>query len=196
MTQNHSSMEHNLAQAIAEFDRLSNKLHLSTCVKEKAAIIYRKALERGLVRGRSINVITTASLYVACRITQTQRTLQEISDQSPIDKKDISKCYKLMLRELDITIPKPNAQLMIPQIAAKVGISERTQQKAVEILQRATELRATAGKSPIGLAATALYMACIICDEKHTQAMIANAAGITEITIRNRYRELMKVLGP
>lgn len=190
----HSSMDRNLAQAMAELDRLSDKLHIPPSIKEKAAVIYRKALDRGLVRGRSINAITAASLYAACRMTQTPRTLREISDQSPIEKKDIARCYRLMLRELKIQMPKPDAQLRVPKIAAMVGVGEKTQQTAVDLLRRATELKTTAGKDPMGLAAAALYIACVMCDEKRTQKMIADAAGVTEVTIRNRYKGLKEAL--
>jgi len=190
----HSSVDRNLAQAMAELDRLSDKLHIPPSIKEKAAVIYRKALDRGLVRGRSISAITAASLYMACRITQTPRTLREISAESPIDKKDIARCYRLMLRELEMQMPKPEAQLRVPKIAAKVGVGERTQQTAVELLRKATKLKTTAGKDPMGLAAAALYIACVMCDEKRTQKTIADAAGVTEVTIRNRYKGLKEAL--
>ncbi len=190
----HSSEDRNLAQAMAELDRLSDKLHIPPNIKERAAVIYRKALEQGLVRGRSISAIAAASLYAACRITQTPRTLREITRASTIDKKDIARCYRLMLKELNIQMPIPDAQLRIPKIAAKVGVGEKTQQKAVEILRRAGKLRTTAGKDPMGLAAAALYIACQMTDEKRTQKMIADAAGVTEVTIRNRYKGLKDVL--
>jgi transcription initiation factor TFIIB len=190
----HSSVDRNLAQAMAELDRLSDKLHIPPSIKEKAAVIYRKALEKGLVRGRSINAITAASLYSACRMTQTPRTLREISNQSPISKKDIARCYRLMLRELEMQMPKPEAQLRVPKIAAMVSVGERTQQAAVELLREATRLKTTAGKDPMGLAAAALYIACVMCDEKRTQKMIADAAGVTEVTIRNRYKGLKEAL--
>jgi transcription initiation factor TFIIB len=190
----HSSEDRNLAQAMAELDRLSDKLHIPPNIKERAAVIYRKVLEQGLVRGRSISAIAAASLYAACRITQTPRTLREITRASTIDKKDIARCYRLMLKELNIQMPIPDAQLRIPKIAAKVGVGEKTQQKAVEILRRAGKLRTTAGKDPMGLAAAALYIACQMTDEKRTQKMIADAAGVTEVTIRNRYKGLKDVL--
>ena len=190
----HSSEDRNLAQAMAELDRLSDKLRIPPNIKERAAVIYRKALEQGLVRGRSISAIAAASLYAACRITQTPRTLREITRASTIDKKDIARCYRLMLKELNIQMPIPDAQLRIPKIAAKVGVGEKTQQKAVEILRRAGKLRTTAGKDPMGLAAAALYIACQMTDEKRTQKMIADAAGVTEVTIRNRYKGLKDVL--
>ena len=190
----HSSVDRNLAQAMAELDRLTDKLHIPPSIKERAAIIYRKALDKGLVRGRSIAAITAAALYAACRVTRTPRTLKEVSAHSPIDKKDIARCYRLLLRELSMKMPIPGAEERVPKIAARVGVGERTQQKAIEILRRAGELRTTAGKDPMGLAAAALYIACQINDEKRTQKMIADAAGVTEVTIRNRYKGLKESL--
>jgi transcription initiation factor TFIIB len=191
----HSSTDRNLAQAMAELDRLCDKLHIPANIKERAAVIYRKALDTGLVRGRSISAIAAAALYAACRITQTPRTLREIARQSPIEKKDIARCYRLMLKNLNIQMPKPDPQLRVPKIAAKVGVGERTQQTAVEILRRAEKIRTTAGKDPMGLAAAALYIACMLNNEKRTQKVIADAAGVTEVTIRNRYKGLKDALG-
>ena len=190
----HSSEDRNLAQAMAELDRLTDKLHIPPSIKEKAAVIYRKALDKGLVRGRSISAFAAASLYAACRTTQTPRTLRELSVHSPIDKKDIARCYRLLLRELKLQMPIPAAQLRVPKIASKVGVGERTQQRAVEILREAERLKTTAGKDPMGLAAAALYIACVMNDEKRTQKMIADAAGVTEVTIRNRYKGLKEAL--
>jgi transcription initiation factor TFIIB len=190
----HSSVDRNLAQAMAELDRLTDKLHIPPSIKERAAIIYRKALDKGLVRGRSIAAITAASLYAACRITQTPRTLKEVTLHSPVDRKDIARCYRLLLRELDLRMPIPGAQERVPKIAAKVGVGEKTQQMAIALLRKAEILKTTAGKDPMGLAAAALYIACVMNDEKRTQKMIADAAGITEVTIRNRYKGLKEVL--
>jgi transcription initiation factor TFIIB len=190
----HSSSDRNLAQAMAELDRLCDKLKIMASIKERAAIIYRKALEQGLVRGRSISAITAASLYAACRVTQTPRTLREITSQSPIDKKDIARCYRLMLKNMNLQMPKPDAQTRIPKIAAKVGVGEKTQQIAINILRSAEKKRTTAGKDPMGLAAAALYIACVQNNEKRTQKNIADAAGVTEVTIRNRYKGLKEAL--
>lgn len=190
----HTSEDRNLSQAMAELDRLSEKLHIPQPVKEKAAFIYRRALDKGLVRGRSISAISAASLYAACRTTQTPRTLREISRHSPIDKKDIARCYRLLLRDLKIQMPIPDARMRIPKIAARAGLSEKTQRTAMDILMKAESLRTTGGKDPMGLAAAALYIACMINEEKRTQKMIADAAGVTEVTIRNRYKSLKEAL--
>jgi transcription initiation factor TFIIB len=178
------SADRNLDQAMAELDRLADKLHIPESIKEKAAIVYRRALKKGLVRGRSIAAMTAAALYASCRMTQTPRTLKDISVHSPIDRKDIARYYRLVLRELNLRMPIPGAEERIPKIAAKVGIGEKTQQTAIEILRRAGKM--TAGKDPMGLVAAALYIACVMNDEKRTLKMIADAAGVTEVTIKKR----------
>jgi len=191
----HSSVDRNLAQAMAELDRLSDKSYIPPSVKEKAAVIYRKALDKGLVRGRSIAAIAAASLYAACRDTNTPRTLREIAEASLVDKKDVARCYRLLLRELGVQMPIADPLTYISKIAERTGISGRTQGLAIEILSDAKRHRAAAGKDPMGLAAAALYLACLKNDEKKTQKDIAEAAGVTEVTVRNRYKSLKRQLG-
>ncbi len=190
----HSSIDRNLAQAMAELDRLSDKLYIPPPIKEKAAVIYRKALDKGLVRGRTIAAITTAALYAACRKTKTPRTLREIAEASLVDKKDVARCYRLLLRKLSIKMPIATPLAYISKIAETAGISGRTQGLAIRILQEAREKRVAAGKDPMGLAAAALYIACLQNDEKKTQKEVAEAGGITEVTVRNRYKALTRQL--
>ena len=103
----HSSIDRNLSQAMSELERLSGKLYISPSLKEKAALIYRKALDKGLVRGRSINSIASAALYAACRQSGTPRTLRDIADASLVDRKDVARCYRLLLQELHFAMPLP-----------------------------------------------------------------------------------------
>jgi len=191
----HSSVDRNLAQAMAELDRLSDKLYIPGPIKEKAAVVYRRALERGLVRGRSIAAIAAASLYAACRNSETPRTLREISEASLVDKKDIARCYRLLLRELEMHMPIADPLTYISKIAESTGISGQTQGLAIKILRDAKRMRAASGKDPMGLAAAALYIACLQSNEKKTQKDIAEAAGVTEVTVRNRYKSLKRQLG-
>ena len=186
----HSSIDRNLAQSMTELDRLSDKTYIPRPVKEKAAVIYRKALNKNLVRGRSIVAIAAAALYAACRKSGTPRTLREISEASLVKKKDIARCYRLLLRELDIQMPVADPLTYISKIAEKTGISGKTQGLAIQILREAKKKRTAAGKDPMGLAAAALYIACLQNDEKKTQKDIAEAAGVTEVTVRNRYKSL------
>jgi len=190
----HSSVDRNLAQAMAELDRLSDKAYIPSSVKEKAAVVYRKALDKGLVRGRSIAAIAAASLYAACRQTGTPRSLREISEASLVDKKDVARCYRLLIRELDIHMPIADPLTYISKIAERTGISGQTQGLAIKILREAKRKRAASGKDPMGLAAAALYIACLQNDEKKTQKDIAEAGGVTEVTVRNRYKSLKRRL--
>jgi transcription initiation factor TFIIB len=180
---------------MAELDRLSDKAYLPSSVKEKAAVIYRKALDKGLVRGRSIAAIAAASLYAACRRTETPRSLREISESSLVDKKDVARCYRLLIRELDIQMPIADPLNYISKIAERTSISGQTQGIAIKILREAKRQRAASGKDPMGLAAAALYIACLQNDEKKTQKDIAEAGGVTEVTVRNRYKSLKRRLG-
>ena len=190
----HSSIDRNLAQAMAELDRLSDRVYIPRPIKEKAAVIYRKALDKSLVRGRSIAAITAAAAYAACRGSGTPRALHEIAEASLVDKKDVARCYRLLLRELDMHMPIPDPLTYVSKIAERTGISGKTQGIAIRILREARNKRAAAGKDPMGLAAAALYIACLQNNEKKTQKDIAEAAGVTEVTVRNRYKTLKKQL--
>jgi transcription initiation factor TFIIB len=191
----HSSVERNLAQAMNELDRLSDKLSTRGSIKENAALIYRKALEKDLVRGRSIAAIVAAALYAACRNSETPRTLGEIAEASLVNKKDVARCYRLLLRRLDIQMPIADPITYISKIGERVSITGQTQGLAIRILREAKKRRIASGKDPMGLAAAALYIACLQSNEKKTQSDIAEAASVTEVTVRNRYKSLKHQLG-
>ena len=193
-SQVHEPIDRNFRQAFSELDRLKTKLALSDAVIEKTAYIYRKSLDKGLVRGRSIPNLIAASLYAACRNTETPRTLTDIASGINIKRKDIARCYRLLLRELDLKMPVVNPIKCISRISSIAGLSEKIKRKAVEILEQATKIELSAGKDPMGLAAAALYLSCVINGENKTQKDIAIAAGVTEVTIRNRYKGLKEAL--
>jgi transcription initiation factor TFIIB len=190
----HSSVDRNLAQAMSELERLSSKVSTTPSLKEKAALIYRKALDKGLVRGRSINAIAAAALYAACRESGTPRSIRDIAEASLVDKKDVARCYRLLLQELQFNMPVANPLTFVSKIAEKTAIPGRIQGEAIKILADAKRQRFSSGKDPMGLAAAALYIACLLHNEKVTQKDIAEAAGVTEVTIRNRYKALKKQL--
>ncbi|TAK24491.1 MAG: transcription initiation factor IIB, partial [Nitrosarchaeum sp.] len=145
-------------------------------------------------RGRSIPGLIAASLYAACRNTETPRTLTDVANGINIKRKDIARCYRLLLRELDLKMPVVNPIRCISRISSIAELSEKTKRKAVEILDQATKIELSAGKDPMGLAAAALYLSCVINGENKTQKDIAVAAGVTEVTIRNRYKGLKEAL--
>jgi len=193
-SQVHEPADRNFRQAFSELDRLKDKLALSNAVIEKTAYIYRKALDKGLVRGRSIPGVLAAALYVACRESGTPRTLNDMSRQINVKRKDISRCYRLLLRELDLNMPVVNPIICTSRIASEAGLSEKVKRRALTILKDANEMEITAGKDPMGLAAAALYLSCVLNGENTTQKVIAMAAGVTEVTIRNRYKGLRESL--
>jgi transcription initiation factor TFIIB len=193
-TRVHSSADHNLAQAMAELDRLTDVLHIPASIKERAALVYRKALSSSLVRGRTIATVAAASLYAACRISETPRTLKDVSGASRIPKKAVAKCYRLLVRELDLRMPVVDPVKCISKIATAVEISMPTQQRAIRILNEAKTIGIVTGKDPMGLAAASLYLACVLEGEKKTQKEIADVANMTEVTVRNRYKGIKKAL--
>lgn len=193
-SQLHEPVDRNLKQAFIELDALADKLGLSGHVLEQAAYIYRKAVEKGLIRGRSISVIITAALYAACRLTETPRTVKDIAKVSRLPKKEIARAYRLLLKELDLQMPVPDLIRPANRIASAAGLSERVKRRAMEILRKVEEHMASAGKDPMGLAAAALYTASLLEGEIRTQKELAQAAGVTEVTIRNRYKSLRTLL--
>jgi transcription initiation factor TFIIB len=182
--------DRNLRQALNELSKLKDKLVISPNVLEKAAYIYRKALERKLIRGRSISAMIAASLYAACRDAETPRTLKDVAVAANVKRKDISRCYRLLHQELDLKMPVVDPIQCISRIASKLKITEKAKRYAVKVLQEAQESKETSGKDPMGLAATALYLSCVKNGVSITQHDLAQAAGVTEVTIRNRYKGL------
>jgi len=193
-SQVHESADRNRRQAFSELDRLVDKLNVNDAVIEKAAYIYRKALEHGLIRGRSISGMIAASLYAACRNNETPRTLKDISAISNIRKKDLARCYRLLFRELDLRMPVLDPAKCISRIASRAGLQERTRRRGLDILRQAGETRMSAGKDPMGLAAAALYLASVVENDTTTQKDVAEAASVTEVTIRNRCKGLRSIL--
>lgn len=187
------SGERNLALALSELDRESSRLGLPRSVREDAALIYRNASKNNLIRGRSIESMVAASVYMACRRCNIPRTLEEISEDSNISKKQIGKNYRFLSRELNIKLKPISPTDYIPRFATQLGLSGEVQSKAIDILHKSKEKGLNIGKGPTGMAAAALYVASILLGERRTQKVVAEIAGVTEVTIRNRYKELSEL---
>ncbi len=189
-----TAIERNLKLALAELKRVSSYLKLPKSVEEEAAMIYTHAVQRGLVRGRSMESVVSGALYAACRRHEVPRTLDELSEASSIEKKEIGRTYRFVTRELGITILPSNPADYIARFASSLKLSPETQSKAVEILEMAQHEELTSGRGPTGIAAASLYVAALMHGEKRTQREVADVAGVTEVTIRNRYKELLDEL--
>jgi len=188
--------DRNLRQAFSELDLLKAKLGLSEAIIEKTAYVYRKAQERQLVRGRTTSAILAACVYIACREIGTPRTLKDISAISNVKRKDLARCYRLIVSKLELKIPVLDPIKCIARVANKANLSEITKRKAIDLMYKISEHELVAGKDPMGLAASVLYLSSMNKDsnrnEYRTQSYLASAAGVTEVTIRNRTQELRK----
>jgi len=189
-SQIHDPSDRNLRLAFSELNRLKDKLSLSDSVVEKAAYIYRKAMDKKLVKGRSISGMIGSALYAACRDTEIPRTLKDVASASNVKKKDIARCYRLLVKELDLKMPVTDPIQCVARIASMINISEKTKRYAIKILKTAQKNKESSGKHPMGLAAAALYLSCVKNGEDKTQRDVAEAANVTEVTIRNRYKGL------
>jgi transcription initiation factor TFIIB len=179
---------------MSELDRLSSQLSVPRNVKETAAVIYRKAIENRLVRGRSIEAMVAATVYAAARVRRVPRTLEEIAEETRINKKELGRCYRLLIRKLSLTIPLASPVDYLVRFGTELGLSGVCQRNAATILSSAKENGLTAGKDPTGLAAAAIYISGILKSERRTQRAIAEVARVTEVTVRNRYKELVREL--
>lgn len=186
--------ERNLAFALSEIDRNSSHLGLPRSVREDASTIYRDAASHSLIRGRSIQSVVAASLYAACRRCNVPRTLDEIADASKVSKKDVGRTYRFLARELNIKLAPTSPADYVPRFASKIGLSNEAQSKAIAIIEKSNELGLTSGKGPTGIAAAALYIASVLLCERKTQKEVADVAGVTEVTIRNRFKEFSEKL--
>ncbi|USN45375.1 MAG: transcription initiation factor IIB [Candidatus Woesearchaeota archaeon] len=189
-----TAIERNLKMALSELKRVSSFLKLPSMIEEEASMIYTHAVQRGLVRGRSMESVVSGALYAACRRYDVPRTLDELSEASGIEKKEIGRTYRFITRELQIKILPSNPADYIARFATALKLSAETQTKSVEIIEQAQKVELTSGRGPTGIAAAALYVAALINGEKRTQREVADVAGVTEVTIRNRYKELLEEL--
>ena len=182
--------ERNLAFALSELDRDSSRLGIPRSVREDAAIIYRRAAKNKLIRGRSIEVVVASALYAACRRCNIPSTLDEIAIASNVSKKQVGKTYRFLSRELNIKLKPTSPSDYISRFASKLGLSGEVQAKAIEIINKAVKAGLSSGKGPTGVAAAALYIASLLLGERKTQKEVSEISGVTEVTIRNRYKEL------
>jgi transcription initiation factor TFIIB len=190
----HSPTDRNLSRAFQQLDKLKEKLGLSDAIIEKAAYIYRKVQGRRLIRGRTIDGMLAAAVYIACREMGAPRTLKDIAEGSNIKYKNIARNCRILVFELGIKIPAVDPMKCIAKVANKLSLSEKTKHQALNIMGKVLKKEITAGKDPMGLAATVLYVSGIMTNEKIHKTRIAAASGVTDVTIRNRFKDLTRNL--
>ncbi|MFW9850664.1 MAG: transcription initiation factor IIB family protein [Candidatus Thorarchaeota archaeon] len=181
----------NLSLALMEMSRMTSQLGIPRDIQETASKVYRVSLKKKLIRGKSISSMVAASIYIACRIHRVPRLLNEVTVEAGMDRYKLGKAVRHIVRYTEIKLPLPSAIYLIPRISSEIGMSGDAVKEAISIITRAKESGITAGKDPGGIAAAALYIAGVITDDRFTQREIAEAACVTEVTIRNRYKELV-----
>ncbi|MFC6974230.1 transcription initiation factor IIB family protein [Halomicroarcula sp. GCM10025709] len=186
------SKERNLKQALGEIDRMASALGLPENVRETASVIYRRALDENLLPGRSIEGVSTSSVYAAARQAGVPRSLDEITEVSRVEKSEIARTYRYVVRELGLEVAPADPESYVPRFASSLELSDEAEHRARQLLQNAKEQGVHSGKSPVGLAAAAVYAAALLTNEKTTQAAVSEVADISEVTIRNRYHELLE----
>ncbi|WP_416838924.1 transcription initiation factor IIB [Haloferax sp. DFSO52] len=187
--------ERNLQFALSETDRMASALGVPRSVREVASVIYRRALDEDLIRGRSIEGVATATLYAACRKEGIPRSLEEIAEVSRVERKEIGRTYRYISQELGLEMRPVNPKKYVPRFSSELDLSKEVQSKANEIIETTAEQGLLSGKSPTGFAAAAIYAASLLCNEKKTQREVADVAQVTEVTIRNRYQEQIEAMG-
>ncbi len=186
--------ESSLISALSEIRRLSSKMGLPEHVKERAAAIYRQVVEKNLVRGRSIKIVSCAVVYIACRKLGIPRTLDEFAKETDYDRKEIGRTYRFLKWELKMKLKPTKPQKYIQKFCNELGLGGDVKRLAEKIINEAEEKELLSGKGPTGLAAAAIYIASIKAGDRRTQIEIAEVADVTEVTVRNRYKDLVKKL--
>ncbi len=184
----------NMLIATTELKRIASNLDLPDHIKKSAIRLYKEAFKRKLLRGRSINGMVAASLYFACREKKIPRTLQEILEETSVNAKNVRRCYRTLIRELNLKAPSTDPISLVPRYVAELELGPDIEKTTIQILQEFMSKYSTSGKDPKGLCAGALYLICKIRNKRISQKEVANLVGITEVTLRSRYKELIKKL--
>jgi transcription initiation factor TFIIB len=186
--------ERNLAAALIELDRISGQLSLGRNAREEAATIYRMSAERGLVRGRSIDAMVAASVYLMNQKLQLARSLENIVEVTRCSRKEISKAHKIIKSSLGVRTSIPEPGLYVSRFCSDLGLPLSVERRTHEVISQAKSKELTHGRSPMGVAAAAIYIASRMENHLRTQREIADISDVTEVTIRNRYKEIVEYL--
>lgn len=186
-----TGLERNLRQALSEVHTMVSTLNLGSQVEEETARVYTLAAQKGLAKGRQIEELVAAACYIACRNFDVPKHIKEISEASGVDRKILHRNYKHLIRNLNLRVVQSDPTDFVYKFATKLKLSAETQTLAVEIIEKAKKKAITSGKSPVGIVGGAIYIASMINKEKRTQSQIAKEIGATEVTVRNRYKDLI-----
>ena len=177
-------------KAFTFLDGMRSKLALPEHVVEKSAYIFRKVEQNKMLYGRSSLSMICAVVYMACRLTDTPRTLNDIAEISGIKKKVIQRAYRFLVQNLGMRSDAYSPNEFVARISSEARVPEKTKRDAREILEFGRKKGITSGKNPMSMAAAAVYLAIKNNNDSISQTVISRVSGISAVTIRNRVKEL------
>lgn len=187
-----TAIERNLKLALCELKRVCSQMKFPKYAEEEAARVYTLAVQRGLVRGRSMESVVAGSIYCVCRRSGIPRLLEEISEIAGVSRKEVGRTYRYLTRELDIRVTPSDPVDYVSKICSELRLGTKVQTESIKIIEKVKEKGLTSGRGPCGIVAAAIYLAALKHNERRTQKEVAEASGVTEVTIRNRYQEILE----
>ena len=199
--------EQRVLQGILKLEEISRKLQLDKEIKKKAAEVYKKAILKDLIKGRKNNVVISTCIYIAARKLGLNISLERICLEAGVGKRLLARNIRTFCRKLNIELKPTRIEEVLFSLSKSLSLSEEDLTKAYQIIQSAREQGINLnGKNRFGIAAAAIYLATeggrgnnkIKNKHKHkniiTQRKLSIITGVTEITIKNRVRELRSCL--
>lgn len=184
------AIERNLTEALSEIERMCQRMELNKLVRQEAAVMYRRALELNIIRGRSISSMVAASIYIANQKLGTARSLDDIVKGTGVKRKPLTKAYKVLKSELRLRVDPITPEVYLDRYISMLGMNSASKQQALNLIVRGRELDLVDGRSPTGVTAACIYIAGRMTNNIRTQREISDISGVTEVTIRNRYKEI------
>jgi transcription initiation factor TFIIB len=183
-----SSSDRALSHAFGEMSTMADRLNLPRMIVERANVLFKQVHEKKSLRGRNNDAIASSCLYLACRQEQVPRTFKEICAVSKISKRDIGRVFKLILKTLETSVELITTGDFMSRFCSNLQLSNAIQRAATHIARKAVDLDLVPGRSPISIAAAAIYMASQASEDKKSAKDIGDIAGVAEVTIRQSYK--------
>jgi len=186
-----SGSDRSLLNALREIQTMASRINLPKTITDRANQLFKQVHDQKTLKGRSNDAIASACLYIACRQEGVPRTFKEICAISKIPKKEIGRCFKLILRTLEASVDLITSEDFMSRFCSNLGLNSTVQRAAAYIAKKAHELDLVPGRSPVSVAAAAIYLASQASADKKSQKDIGDIAGVAEVTIRQSYRSMI-----
>jgi len=183
-----TNSDRTLLNSFREIAQMADRINLPRTIQDRANNLFKMVHDGKNLKGRSNDAIASASLYIACRQEGVPRTFKEICAVSKISKKEIGRCFKLILKALDTSVDLITTGDFMSRFCSTLTLPNSVQKAATSIARAAVDLDIVPGRSPISVAAAAIYMASQASEHKRPQKEIGDVAGVADVTIRQSYK--------